>query len=253
MNLLKIGAAAALLATGMISMDASAEESNAYETKGEVTFEQSTEPELPVHPENPDPENPVKPIDPTDPNGPGTGTQGPISIDYVSSFDFGEQLISNKTETYYAAPQTFEGETDSPNYMQVTDKSGKVAGWRLSVEQVTDFTAQSATATNKTIDGAKISINAEDGEVATSGTSAEPTAKNIILDGAGSSQGIFAAEAGEGSGLWTSTFGELETVDEEVVNTGVSLEIPGASQTDADKYQTELKWKIENVPGFSEE
>lgn len=252
MKLIKLGAVAALLASGVaVGVEADAAENKTYETKGDITFEQSTEPEKPVYPLDPDPENPVSPTDPTDPNGPGTGTQGPISIDYVSSLDFGMQEISNKNQTYYAKPQKFTtGQADSPNYMQVTDKSGLVAGWRLSVEQDTAFTAQSADAVNKEIVGAEITINAADGEISSNGNSAAPTAKNITLDGAGSTAPILAADAGEGAGLWVATFGDLETIEGEVFNTGASLMIPGSSQTDADKYTTELIWKIENVPGF---
>ncbi|MBQ0137744.1 MAG: WxL domain-containing protein [Kurthia sp.] len=251
MKIVKLGAMAAILASGVIGMEAKAEETKTYNTNGDITFEQSTEPEQPVYPGDPNPETPVKPTDPTNPDGPGEGTQGPISIDYISSLDFGKQEISNKNQLYYAKPQSYQsGEEDSPNFMQVTDKSGKVAGWRLSVEQVTDFTAQSEDATNKTITGAKITLNAADGEITSNSNSPKPSARNITLDGAGSSQAILSAEAGAGAGLWTSTFGELETTDETVVNTGASLMIPGSSQTDADKYTTELVWKIENVPGF---
>lgn len=252
MKLVKLGAMAAIVvAGGLASLNANAAETKTYDTQGDITFEQSTEPEAPVYPGEPNPETPVTPTDPTDPDGPGTGTQGPISIDYISSLDFGEQEISNKNQIYYAKPQSYKsGEEDSPNYMQITDKSGKVAGWRLSVEQATDFTAQSDDAANPTIEGAKITLNAKDGEITSNGDSPVPTARNIILDGAGATQSILAAEAGEGAGLWTSTFGELETLDDTVVNTGASLMIPGSSQTDADKYTTELVWKIENVPGF---
>lgn len=252
MKLIKLGAVAALLASGVaVGIEADAAENKTYTTKGDITFEQSTEPEQPVYPLNPDPENPVSPTDPTDPNGPGVGTQGPISIDYVSSLDFGKQEISNKNQTYFAKPQTFTtGQDDTPNYMQITDKSGKVAGWRLSVEQKTAFTAQSADATNKEIVGAEISLNAADGKISSNSNSLAPTAKNITLDGAGSTADILAADVGKGAGLWVATLGELETIDDEVVNTGASLMIPGSSQTDADKYTTELVWKVENVPGF---
>lgn len=254
MKLIKLGTVTALLASGVVvglQTDVSAAEPKTYDTKGDITFEQSTSPEQPVHPENPDPENPVKPTDPTNPLGPGEGTQGPISIDYVSSLDFGSQEISNKNQIYYAKPQIYStGQEDSPNYMQVTDKSGKVAGWRLTVEQKTGFMAKSADAANKEITGAEISINASEGKIASNGDSIKPKAKNIVLTGAGSSQAILAADKGAGAGLWTATFGKLEEVNGEVMNTGASLMIPGSSQTDADKYSTELVWKVENVPGF---
>lgn len=257
MKLIKLGTVTALLASGVVvgfQSDAKAAEAKTYQTKGDITFEQSTEPENPVHPIDPDPENPVLPTDPTNPDGPGSGTQGPLSIDYVSSLDFGSQEISNKNKTYYAKPQTFKsGQEPTPNYMQVTDKTGKVGGWRLTVEQGTDFIAQSADATNKKIVGAEITLNAADGKVASNSNSNEPKGQNVTLTGEGYSKAIFAAEKGQGAGLWTSTFGELAEIEGELLNTGASLMIPGSAQTDADKYTTKLVWKIENVPGFEME
>ncbi|MPN38891.1 hypothetical protein SDC9_186416 [bioreactor metagenome] len=82
-----------LLAT---SIEGYAAENKQYDSTGLVEFIPNLDPTVPVDPENPDPEKPVNPIDPTDPNGPNPGTQGPLSIDYASSLDFGKNRISNK-------------------------------------------------------------------------------------------------------------------------------------------------------------
>lgn len=67
----------------------SAEEINmTYKSNGAVTFEPNTDPVNPVDPTDPDEE--VDPVDPTDPEGPNPGTEGPLSIDYASSLDFGK-------------------------------------------------------------------------------------------------------------------------------------------------------------------
>lgn len=80
------------------SLQAKAEEPKEYRSNGLVEFIPNVDPTEPVDPENPDPEKPVKPIDPTDPEGPNPGTQGPLSIDYASSFDFGKIVFRIKTK-----------------------------------------------------------------------------------------------------------------------------------------------------------
>ncbi len=66
-----------------------AEDGGSYTSNGIVEFTPSEEPTNLVDPT--DPTNPVDPIDPTDPEGPNPGTNGPLSIDYASSLDFGVQ------------------------------------------------------------------------------------------------------------------------------------------------------------------
>lgn len=257
MRKLKLGATVGVFISSclLINMQfAHATELKTYGTKGEVTFVPSTDPEFPVYPLNPNPEKPVQPVDPNNPNGPVVelpGTQGPLSIDFASTIKFGEQEISTKKEIYFAEPQYYHtGENPTSNYVQVTDKRGNQAGWRLTVEQKTDFVNQSSNAVNKTIVGAELSFNANDGEILTSGLGNKPVGRNISLTGAGSTAAVVAATAGQGSGLWTTTFGELETIDAKLKNTGVTLMVPGSAQTDAAKYSTDLEWKLENVPGF---
>lgn len=257
MRMLKLGSALGVLVSSCFLMNLQlvhAIESKTYGTKGEVTFVQSTDPEFPVYPLDPNPEKPVQPIDPNNPNGPGIdipGTQGPLSIDFASTIQFGEQEISTKKETYFAEPQYYHtGENPTANYVQVTDKRGSQGGWRLSVEQRTDFTNQSTNAVNKTIVGAELSFKAGEGKILSSGLGSKPIGKNITLTGAGSTAAVVAAEAEKGLGLWTITFGELETINTKLKNTGVELMVPGKAQTDAAKYTTDLVWKLENVPGF---
>ncbi|WP_256869283.1 WxL domain-containing protein, partial [Enterococcus thailandicus] len=55
-----------------------------------------------------DPTDPVDPTDPTDPEGPNPGTNGPLSIDYASSLDFGVQKITSKDQIYFAASQKYK-------------------------------------------------------------------------------------------------------------------------------------------------
>lgn len=60
-----------------------------YTSNGAIIFETDNDLTKPVDPT--DPEKPVDPVDPTDPMGPNPGTAGPLSIDFASSFQFGNQ------------------------------------------------------------------------------------------------------------------------------------------------------------------
>ena len=90
-------------------------------------------PDLEVNPEN-------KPELPED--------QGILSIDFVSSFNFGTQVISAQDQTYYAQPQrlmnedgTVNGDEIRPNYVQISDRrpKNKRNGWQLDVTQNEQF------------------------------------------------------------------------------------------------------------------
>lgn len=231
-------------------------EAKEYYTTGDIKFKASSEVEKPLHPENPDPSKPVEPVNPIDPEKPvRPGTEGPLSIDFVSDFQFGEQAISTKDETYLAFPQTYKGEqADSANYVQVTDKRGTAAGWTLSVTQKDDFKATVETE-NDHLEGLELTLAADQGKVNSTSDSAEPVGENVVLSGAGSHADILTADQLAGTGTWTSTIGQLidnpnEEKIEEIpqLNEGVELFIPGEVQTDAVTYSTTLNWALEQKP-----
>ena len=106
-----------------------------YTSNGAIIFETDNDLTKPVDPT--DPEKPVDPVDPTDPMGPNPGTAGPLSIDFASSFQFGNQKITSETMDYYAKLQEFTSSLAGPNYVQVTDKRGlKKAGLLASYRTV---------------------------------------------------------------------------------------------------------------------
>ncbi|MBO1306727.1 WxL domain-containing protein [Enterococcus sp. 669A] len=210
-----------------------------YGSNGEITFIQDTDPTEPGNPEEPG--KPVEPVDPTDPEGPGEGTAGPLSIDYASSFQFGNQKISTKTETYNAQLQKYNGETpDGPNYVQVTDKTGEYTGWNLTVTQGSQFKQG-----EKELKGAKLSlknitansINLGNGEDAIAGEDIT----NLVP---GTASPVGSAESGKGKGTWTMRFG----ADAEEAKTSVQLEVPGTANPEKGKYDTELTWTLTQGP-----
>ncbi|MDR0318106.1 MAG: WxL domain-containing protein, partial [Lactococcus lactis] len=111
------------------------EASEVYQTQGQIGFYAGTDVTPPVNPNIPDPNRPVFPQNP-DGSLPNPGTQGPLSIDFASSLDFGINPISNKDEIYFAKAQSYtESTTETPNYVQVTDNRGTLMGWTLSVTE----------------------------------------------------------------------------------------------------------------------
>ncbi len=127
---------AAVVAINATDVQAAATQS--LESNAVVNFIENTTPTKPVDPENPNPGKPVGPIDPTKPGGPNPGTQGPLSIDFASSLQFGTSKITTTDEVYSAYAQEVVSDGVSsfrPQYVQVTDNRGTDAGWKLTVNQ----------------------------------------------------------------------------------------------------------------------
>lgn len=237
---------------GIVSQAASID----YDSNGAVEFIPNPDPTKPVDPTDPDPTNPVEPVDPTDPTGPKPGTDGPLSIDYASSLDFGVNKITNKDEVYYARAQQFkDGRTATPNYVQVSDNRGNNAGWTLKVKQNGQF--QAAGTLNDTLTGSAVKLASP--TVNSNSTAVFPTAAATIeLDPAGAESLVMSAKVNQGAGTYSNRWGTVETVKEtdkdgnEVnaeVTKAVTLEVPGSTPKDAVKYSTTLTWSLSDVPG----
>lgn len=241
--------AGVILASGLsvasLSSEGVSAATNSVNTTGDVTFKEDTTPVGPV-----DPTDPNTPVDPTNPVTP---TNGPLSIDYASSFNFGEQNISAKDETYYASFETVKntggGFVNKPNWVQVTDKRGTNAGWKLQVQQGAQFST-TQNGTSKELKGAQIKI--KNGTVATTtdNKATAPTASTevTLIPGtssqAGAAQDVMTAQSNQGMGTWVDVFGSSTTGDK-----SISLSIPGVSEKVKDaKYTTQLTWLLNDTP-----
>ena len=131
-------------------------------TSGHVNFQQDsgkTDPEEPPTGEKPEEpgegeEKPGKPVEPGEkPGEPGekpeeTENDGPLTIDFASSFEFRKQNIKASAQTFYANVQEWtkgaEEQKESyytPNFVQVTDKrAGDIKGWELDVTLASPLT-----------------------------------------------------------------------------------------------------------------
>ncbi|WP_291293521.1 WxL domain-containing protein [Enterococcus sp.] len=239
----------------------SAAETADYQSNGVVDFIPNTDPTNPVNPENPDPENPVNPVDPTDPEGPTPGTNGPLSIDYASSLDFGVNKISNRNETYYARAQTYLNDDGTvatlktANYVQVTDNRGNNAGWRLTVKQNGQFKNEHTL--HQELTGSVISLTNPTVKSNAVGVTEPTPTQTITLDANGSESVVMTAAVGSGAGTWVDAWGSVETVteldsnDQEVesaITKAIALTVPGSTPKDAVSYKTTLTWTLADTP-----
>ncbi|EOL49108.1 WxL domain-containing protein [Enterococcus phoeniculicola] len=215
-----------------------------YPSKGVITYTPSTDPTDPV-----DPLKPVDPITPTNPDGEDPsepGTAGPLSIDFASSFYFGEQTITSVIKTYNALPQAYKDkagtDTTGPNFVQVTDNRGTEAGWTLKVTQDAQFKTTNIKAGTE-LEGAEITL--DNGNVVTASHSTAPTGPTQIVLAPGAETLVMSAKATEGAGTYLFDWG----TDQASAATSVSLEVPGSSTKYSDRYETNFTWVLSDVPG----
>ena len=266
-------AIAAILGTvivGGTATKASAAETQSYKSDAAVNFITNTDPSNPIDPEDPDPENPVDPIDPIDPENPvDPGTEGPLSLDFASSLNFGTAKITTANKVYSAYAQQIKKndgeelaiENYRPNYVQVTDNRGTEAGWDLKVRQESQLTSTEG----KELTGAAINMTGGTLNTAAGSTAKTPTAVADVALVPGEDAVVASAAEGEGAGVWADYFGKSgdtvkpgtdlvqddagEVTEFDVIrNSAVTLSVPGASIKTNSTYTTELTWTLSEVP-----
>ncbi|BCC57505.1 TPA: WxL domain-containing protein [Bacillus cereus] len=223
-----------------------AEEAATMKSVTDVSFTESEEITNPVNPLNPDETVESKdPNDKEDPHEPGT--KGPLSIDYVSNFHFGKQVMSGNDQVYNAKLDTLKVKgakesTEVPNYVQVTDNRGTNKGWKLTVKQNGQFIADDKDKT--VLEGAELKLS---NPVAKSATNEKyaPEVKEVTLNPNGDTQEVAIAAAEKGMGTWVTMYGE----DAKKGVESVTLSVPGSTAKIKDaKYQTSLTWTLEDTP-----
>ncbi len=214
------------------------------ESKAFIQFEKNTDIVKPINPLDPTIE-----VETKDPKKPGTA--GPLSIDYVSNFQFEKHKASGNNEVYYASLDsvTAKGASDKtevPNYVQVTDNRGTNAGWKLSVTQNDQFKAtvkdESGKDTTAELTGAALTL--KNGTLnSASGSTAPTSAQNIALTPGAASDVVTASEE-QGMGTWVNTFGKSV----EDAKKSVELSVPGKTKKEQAEYTTSLTWELKDAP-----
>ncbi|MGQ4068276.1 BspA family leucine-rich repeat surface protein [Enterococcus mundtii] len=172
--------------------------------------------------------------------------QGLLSIDFVSSFNFGAQAISVHDQTYYAQPQrllngdgTVNEIEERPNYVQISDRrpESERNGWELAVTQQEQFKGKG----NQVLNGASITLLNQQVVTAQGGTAPELQSVHPLIPG--NRQRLLKAQGSEGMGTWIYRFGDAETAKE-----SVALNIPKGANPEATTYSTKLTWELSRVP-----
>lgn len=204
--------------------------------QGELAIKPYDEPTKPMDPENP--KEPIDPVDPTTPDKkPSEGTKGPLSIDFVSSLRFGEQVISFKDKTYFAKAQEFADGSQKMNYIQITDNRMNGASWTLSVKQNGPLKDEEG----HELDGAKITFH--NAEVLSSNQMPELSLVKDSFEVTNDIQDVLVGKSGTEESTYVYRFG-----DEETKESSIQLEVPGETPKYATTYKTSLTWLLSDVP-----
>ncbi|WP_314066126.1 WxL domain-containing protein [uncultured Vagococcus sp.] len=237
---------ACLLSLLALPVSAIAADGGSIKSNATVTIEKNTGEEG---------EPPVNPVDPTETVKPAPGedgeenphepsTKGPLSLNYVSNFQFGRQKANGNDMTYQVKPDRVvnaQGELiEVPNFIQITDHRGSNAGWSLMVKQNSPFKNGA-----HTLDGTEMVFSHPVLSSKSGSSASTPKATTqFTLTGTGESALVVAAKAEQGMGTWANRFGE----DNQQAKSSVQLNIPGESKKVAGFYQTSLTWTLADTP-----
>lgn len=185
-----------------------------------------------------DPEDPDKSFDPDpdkgDPEDDPTGDTGSLTLDYVSSIEFGTHEVSGEHEVY-------EAETLRP-FIQVTDRRGTAKGWSVTA-QSSAFTNDEDDDGEETLSGAVLTL--KNGEVSSTSNADEPSPVSTVeLKPGEDATAVVNAEEDEGMGKWITRW--LSSDDEEL-NDNVTLEVPNGSATKG-KHTATINWTLADAP-----
>ncbi|WP_317945803.1 WxL domain-containing protein [Carnobacterium maltaromaticum] len=184
----------------------------------------------PVDPVNPDNPNPPSPIDPTDPLNPGTEQKGPLSVDYVSNFKFGEHQITGKNIAYKAL--------NKDPFVQVTDTRGAGDGWSLSAKMTTFESS-----TNKILKGATLAMkNSLVKAGSSTNISVAPVKSDVLFDNQ-ESQLVLNAKDKAGRGTWVNVWSGTDQANE-----AVQLNVLAGTPEANTEYTASITWELEDAP-----
>lgn len=208
-----------------------------YESDAKIEFEQNTDPTNPVDPKDPDEES-----DPDDKDDKDNeeAKKGPLSIDYASSLDFGEQEISSDDKVYDVKPIDIGDDEERAPFVQVTDKRGSLAGWNVTVTQESQLKTGDGD-DDAELKGAEITMS--EGQVnGTQDTEGVSGNEEFTLTPEESSD-VFDAEEDHGAGTFTNSFGDDDTPEK-----GAQLSVPAGTKIEEDDYSADLTWTLTDAP-----
>ncbi|WP_314062839.1 WxL domain-containing protein [uncultured Vagococcus sp.] len=183
---------------------------------------------------------------------------GPLVIDYISRYHFGEVPMSGNNAIYNANLDTLKDTPTStpfevPNFIQVTDNRGTNAGWSLGVRMSQEFT----TAKGVTLDNTSLTFKNTEMFKRSSNESAAPSVfsadKKVTISLANTGFTTIGAAKGtgnEGVGSWAVTHGHV--VGDTAANAAESVQlfVPGKStKVKGEAYTAKVEWLLTDEPG----
>lgn len=201
------------------------------QSKVSVEFQEDTSP-----PDILDPDDPTKPYDPGpgDPIDDGTGNTGPLTLDYVSSLDFGNQkisLVDQKYETTILRP-----------FIQVTDRRIEPTGWIVQLKSTEIANESDPT---EILNGATISFKNSECISNLGDKYTAPIPEDFILTTDEAIFNVVSAIEGAGRGTWITKWCAVSR--EEMTNENITLTVPGGTAKPG-KYSATLTWVLSNAP-----
>ena len=228
------------LLIGIVSFVSVASVVNAADSDATITFIPGDEAPPVLDPTDPDPENPYAPDSdiPGDPDDDPTGETGPLTLDYVSSVEFGERQIQGTNARYQA--------TTLRPFIQVSDRRGTGAGWNVTAVMTT---FQNGELTDS-LPGAKLTFTGGSSITVSDNVSNAPNVEqNIVLDAGGDAETVVTADINDGLGSWITRWYPSEDA-EEGFNDNVTLQIPAGSNIATENIHTAIiSWTLTAGPG----
>jgi hypothetical protein len=252
--------AAMSIATVVLPTVASAADPIEQDTTGKVTFVKDTTPENPKDPDKPGTDI-EEPGDGEGPKGNGDG----LSIDYAPNLNFGTHKVTTSAITAYAygVGSKKDGSFARSNYVQVSDKRGTQAGWKLTLKQGAQF----KTATDDVLTAAAITLKSPRLVYGTEDTIPTYKPSTVLTSDTeltpGTSVTVMTAAAKEGMGTWLTAWGAKDNTDDvspykddagtlktdaAATSGNVTLSIPKNTPILAQEYTTTLTWTLADTP-----
>lgn len=214
----------------------------------------------------------------------GVKPTGSLAITYAPSFDFGEQKISTKKETYFAKSMLFYDKKDTgknnpkymPSILAVEDARGSKAGWTVSVS-ASPFVGNTPETSQKILKNATITFlmgkqvyntaDPDPGELVIDGRyDVHEADGDIVIETSGTQlnpipapKDILTAFSGQGAAGTRVVFNQLYTGTlssdkpsvwtKDTLNSNIVLTVPPSAGAEKNvQYTSDLTWELTAAP-----
>ena len=182
-----------------------------------------------------DPDSLFDPADPSNPDDEATGNTGLLTLDYVSSVDFGTQKVSMSARTYSS--------TTRKPFIQVTDRRGDGGlGWSVTAKATPFKDATAVTGLNGAV------LTFKNGTAATTTGNDFPApgtvVSEVILSTDNTAAEVVTAAPGQGVGPWLIRW--LSPSGSET-NQNVTLSVPAGAASEG-AFTSTITWTLSATP-----